>query len=231
VHSPPQPKLKNSRLLIVGLSENGCIAARLLATLHVGTIGIVCNDLISESHAQKSTVFKKEDAGQPAGQAVLSHLQSEFSTIHFEHHDLNFNAHNAEELMSRYDLTLDALEDWQDKLLASDTAMRLGKPLIHSGIYGFNFQVFTMLPGKSACLRCMLSQRGMEDISGKNGACDLGIVSMAASLQVIEAVKILGHTGISPADELIHFDGLRREFSAVRDLNPRPDCPDCGRRR
>ncbi|MBI4532767.1 MAG: ThiF family adenylyltransferase, partial [Candidatus Melainabacteria bacterium] len=138
---------------------------------------------------------------------------------------------NADKILKDYDLIIDGLADWQDKLVIGDECMRLSKPLVHVAIAGFNFHLYAMLPGKSACLRCLFTQVGIEDFptTKVHNVSFSPIEGMAGTLQASEAIKIIAHVGITPADEYIHFDGLRREFHTERGFRPTPDCPDCGR--
>jgi len=144
-----------------------------------------------------------------------------------------FDAHNAEEIFGPYQLVLDALSGWQEKLLASDICMHLKKTLVHSACSGFNFQVFTMVPGKSACLRCVLCHTGQEDLPRQSNSLEVfqPMADMAAIMQACEAIKVLSHLGVAPAEVLLQYDAFRREFSTVTGLGKRADCPDCGGKR
>lgn len=142
-----------------------------------------------------------------------------------------FNSADAEALFRQVDAVIDGLNNWQHKLVASDLCMQLGKPLIHAGGAGFRYQVYTMAPPKSACLRCVFPEVGMDDVPlTPTDANTLSpVAAMVGALQALEAIKIVAKLGATQGNELWKFDWLSGEFETIRGLDPRFDCPDCGR--
>jgi molybdopterin-synthase adenylyltransferase len=224
-----QRKLFGSRALVLGLSNAGSIAAQLLANAGVKCIGLVDGNNIGVENVVEQVSFNDNHLGKRRASIVQIALEERFRDIKVESYD-RFDAHTAEEIVDAYDIVIDDLDDWQEKLIASDACMKNMKALVHLGLMGFNFQVFTMLPGKSACLRCVFGELGMEDIPADVSTRESfgPVISMGASFQVTEAIKVLGRLGVTQADELTQFDGLRRTFSTRQGLTPRIDCPDCG---
>ncbi len=226
-----QSKLSNSRVLVAGLSGSGATAAQLLAVAGIGKIGLLDNTVVAEADLNRDILSSGESIGTKRIGSAKSRLNQLNPHCEIELYEAQLDAHNAERLLAPYNLIIDGLDDWQEKLLASDTAMHLGIPMIHCGITGFQFQVFTMVPGRSACLRCLFHQIGREDLSRQDiPALNFGpAAAMAGSLQASEAIHLIAELGVTGCDELIQFDCLRREYYAVRELGPRADCPDCGR--
>ena len=142
------------------------------------------------------------------------------------------NGHDLEDaLFKGIDLVIEGLLDWQTKLRLSDLCMRLKLPLVHSGSSGLRFQLFTMLPGKSACLRCALPASGIDDfpITPVERDTFSPVATCAGSIIALEAVKLLASIGVQQGNVLWKVDGLRGDVETVRGLDPRNDCPDCGR--
>lgn len=140
------------------------------------------------------------------------------------------DAHHCESLVAKADVVIESFSEWQQKLLISDVCMRLKKPLVHAGGSGnFRFQIYAMQPGKSACLRCALPIVRIEDVTQMQAAenkFEPGVI-MAASLQAMEAIKIVSKLGVTQGNELLKFDCLSGEWEIIRGLDPRSDCPDC----
>ena len=205
-----------SRVLILGLGWSGTKVATHLGRANVGKVILV---------DENKPVLKE------AFDTIQKSLASE-STTEFLCHDFDFDAHVAEELISEVTLVIDCLENWQDKLLASDVCMQLRKTLIHAGASGngMRFQIYAMRPGKSACLRCAFPLAGIDDVPliPENGDQLEPIVSMVAAMQSLEAIKIMSRLGVSQGNELLKFDGLSGEFEIIRGLDPQHGCPDCG---
>ena len=111
--------------------------------------------------------------------------------------------------------------------------MQQGKTLVHAGVRAFELQVYVMIPGRSACLRCMFADTGIEDVvsasDGPQGV--LGpVAGMAGAFQAIEVIKLICGLGTTPGNSLTKFDALRRYVDQITELGPRPGCPDCGRK-
>jgi molybdopterin/thiamine biosynthesis adenylyltransferase len=208
-----------SRVLILGVGWSGIKVAAHLAQANVGKIILVDED---------KTVLKA------AAETIQNNLQSGStgSTTEFVCHELDFDAHFAEELINDVTMVIDCLENWQDKLLASDVCMQLRKTLIHAGSSGngMRFQIYAMRPGKSACLRCAFPLAGIDDVPliPESNEHFEPIVAMVAAMQSLEAIKIMSRLGVSQGNELLKFDGLSGEFEIIRGLDPQHGCPDCG---
>lgn len=108
--------------------------------------------------------------------------------------------------------------------------MRFNVPLIHSGCVGHRYQIYSMIPGKSACLRCVFPTVGIEDFPlGLVTAHPLTAVeAWAGALMAIDAVKIACDLGVIQSRSLWRFDALSGDIEAVRNLAASRDCPDCG---
>jgi molybdopterin/thiamine biosynthesis adenylyltransferase len=142
----------------------------------------------------------------------------------------DFDEPLCEKLIHDADLVMEASLDWQFKLRLCDLCMRLGVPLIHSGSSGLRFQLFTIVPGKSACLRCALPLAGIDDfpITPVERSTFDPIATCSGALIALESIKLLANLGVTQGNELWKIDGLSGEIEIIRGLDPRRDCPDCG---
>ncbi len=146
--------------------------------------------------------------------------------------DLDWTIANIENAISGADLVIDTLSDWQKKLALSDVCMENDKVLVHSGITGFRFQIYTMIPGRSACLRCALPLAGIDEVPRKPAVESTidAVIELVDAWLSLESIKYLAKIGIVQGNELFKFDCLSGEFEVIRGLDGEPDCPDCGRK-
>jgi len=144
------------------------------------------------------------------------------------------NRESLEKMVASCDLVLETCNDWQEKLSLSDFCMRNQIPMIHCGGEGLRYQIFSMIPGKSACLRCAFPVAGIDDFPHTTRKMPgqkpelLPVHGMIGSLMALEAIKVLTRLGVSQGNEMWKFDGFSGEFEVIRGLDPRNDCPDCG---
>lgn len=137
-----------------------------------------------------------------------------------------------EKSVRQANVVIDALSDWQKKQALSDICMDCERTLIHCGVTGFRFQIYTMIPGRSACLRCALPLAGIDEVplQPTNEETMDAVIELAAAWQSLETVKCLAKIGVVQGNELFKFDCLSGELEIIRGLDANRDCPDCGRK-
>lgn len=208
-----QARLLVGKVAVLGNSGSASIAARTLIQSGVGELTLI--DESPKKLAQLSHNLKNGDE-----QVIDTKITMKA---------LALTETQTEKLIMQSNVVIDSLGNWQDKLTLSDICMSAGTPLVHAGIAGFRYQLFSMLPGKSACLRCALPLAGIDDVPlkplklGKVAA----VLEMVGAWQAIEAIKLVARVGATQGNELFKFDCLSGEFEIVRGLDPQPDCPDC----
>lgn len=226
-----QKQLAAARVLLLGVGGPASACAVYLVEAGVGNLILIDGLRVEETDLSEQFMFSDDNVGEFRVEAASKFLSSRNPALKVKGIREPFTAHSAERLLTGADIVVDCLDDWQSKLLASDVCMQLGRTFVHCGIRGFEFHMYTMIPGRSACIRCVLAKMGQEDIAStppSDGA--FGPLSgMAGCFQAIEVIKLITGLGTTPGNHLIKFDSLRRDFDDITNLGPRADCPDCGR--
>ena len=226
-----QQRLLDAHVVILGLNPVGSTCAVSLAQAGVGRLTIVDHNVVQKSDLSAHGIFTEADINQPKVDALKRSLQRLSPDLLVRNCFYKFDAHNADKHLSEADLAVEALDSWQDKLLASDCCMHTERPLIHSGLMMFSFHVFCMIPGRSACLRCVFARLGLEDFPPEGFRQGLlgAVAGLAGAFQAAEAIKLITQLGTVSGNHLLRFDVLRSEFDDITELVGRSDCPDCGR--
>ena len=136
---------------------------------------------------------------------------------------------NVEDLLGGVDLILDGTDNFETRYLINDFAVERGVPWVYGAAVGSYGIAMPVIPGQTACLRCIYP----DPPAGAQPTCEtagvLGsVTALIASLQVSEAIKIL--CGVEPSRKITTVDVWSGEIRQVAQPGPVADCPACGRR-
>jgi adenylyltransferase/sulfurtransferase len=226
-----QEKLGAARVLIVGCGALGSVLANNLARAGVGYLRIVDRDYVEGNNLQRQVLYDEADVlrGMPKAIAAGERLRQVNSTIEIDAHASDLTAENVEALMDGIQLVLDGTDNFETRYLLNDASLKLGIPWIYSGVIAAHGVTLTVLPGQTACLRCVFPDRPLP---GTTPTCDTagvlnGIVGVMAGIASTEALKLLtGNEHLAPG--LLWVDLWENSFDRV-ELPRMPDCPACGR--
>jgi adenylyltransferase/sulfurtransferase len=230
-----QARLGAARAVLVGCGALGTVQATLLVRAGVGTLRIIDRDFVEESNLQRQVLFDEEDARAVLPKAIAAEkkLRAANSLVTVEGVVDDLNPASASRLLDGFDLLLDATDNFDARFLLNDYSVKTGVPWIYGACVGSYGLTFPVLPGETACLRCVFESAPPPGLSP---TCDtagvLGpIVGLVASVQAGEALKILAGRRERVSRRMLIADVWEGRHDTV-DLPPRdPDCPCCGRRR
>ncbi len=224
-----QKRLLSSRILIIGAGGLGSPAALYLAAAGVGTIGIVDMDVVDLSNLQRQIIHTTEDLDRPKVESAREKIAGLNPDVTVTTYPFALTAANAREIVAGYDVILDGTDNFPAKFLINDLAVMTRKPLVHGGILRFVGQVLTVLPGESACYRCLFREpppAGAVPTCSEAGV--LGVIAgVIGTIQATEAIKILLEKGHLLTNRLMTYDALTTTFRPVS-VRRSPKCPVCG---
>jgi molybdopterin/thiamine biosynthesis adenylyltransferase len=228
-----QERLLASSAVVAGCGAIGAAAANLLVRAGVGRIGVVDRDFVEPSNLQRQTLFDESDAREALPKAIAAErkLRAINSSVHVEGIVADINPGNVEELLNNFDVILDGTDNFETRFLINDVAVKSGKPWIYAAAVASYGLTMTVQPGKTACLACLLE--GADAVTGMEDTCDtigvLGaVVNLIASLQVAEAMKLLGGNHEALHGRPISVDVWTSHFQSVQ-IERSPDCRCCSR--
>ena len=136
-----QEKLRQARVLIVGVGGLGCPIALYLTTAGVGHLGLIDDDVVSLSNLHRQVLYNEADIGQPKAECAVRHLKAKNSDIHIEGYPFRLDKENAEALIAKYDIVVDGCDNHATRYLISDVCHRQQKPYVYAAIGAFQGQV------------------------------------------------------------------------------------------
>ncbi|MDD5449824.1 MAG: molybdopterin-synthase adenylyltransferase MoeB [Candidatus Omnitrophica bacterium] len=224
-----QEKLLAAKVLIVGAGGLGSPAALYLASAGVGTLGIVDSDSVELNNLQRQILHTTMAVGMPKVESAKQRLEALNTDIKVLPYKIRLTSENISGIIKDYDIVVDGSDNFPTRYLVNDACVLLKKPLSHGGIFRFDGQAMTILPGKSACYRCLFQD---PPPPGLAPSCrEAGILGAVAGvigvIQANEVLKFILGTGELLAGRLLVFNALDPSFRIVR-VPRNKDCPICG---
>lgn len=224
-----QARLLGSRVLIIGAGGLGSPAALYLAAAGVGTIGIVDSDVVELSNLQRQVIHFTQDLDRSKVDSAADTMKRINPDVAVRAHKQCVKADNVRGLLDGYDFVIDGVDNFPTKFLINDACVMMGIPFSHGGILRFTGQTMTVVPGGSACYRCVFRTPPPGNaVPTCSQAGVLGaIAGMLGTIQAAEALKFITGAGKPLTDSLLTFDALTMAFRTVP-LRRQLDCPVCG---
>ena len=230
-----QRRLAASSVLLCGCGALGSVLADTLTRAGVGHLRIVDRDFLETNNLQRQVLYDEQDVadGLPKAIAAAAKLRRINSQVEIEPIVADVDHTNIERLADGVDMLLDGTDNFETRFLINDLAIKLGLPWVYGGCIGDEGQTMTILPGETACLRCLMQEAPPP---GTTPTCDsagiLGpIVGVIASLQANEAIKILSgnRQAVSRHLNVLELWDNRIRQVDVSKLRDQVDCPACRR--
>jgi len=228
-----QQRLLSSHALVCGCGALGSVIADTLTRAGVGFLRIIDRDFVEYSNLQRQVLFDEQDviSHLPKAVAAVEKLRAINSDVTFEPVVADVDCTNIRGFCEDIDLIVDGTDNFEVRFLINDVTLDLGIPWVYGGCIGGHGQTMTIIPGETACLRCLIHT---VPEPGTTETCDTaGIlgptVNVIASLECVSAIKILiGRRDLITEDLTIVdvWDGSYRRMR-LGNLRDRSDCPAC----
>lgn len=202
-----QAKLKQSKVLIVGIGGLGSPIALYLAGAGVGTIGLVDDDVVSMTNLQRQVLYSESELGKPKAECALKRLTDLNGEIEIHAHPIRLTDGNAKELISQYDIVVDGCDNFLTRYLINDACRELKKVYVFGAISGFEGQVSvfhhqsgvdyrTLYPNEKELLNMPAPSKGV-----------LGVTpAIVGSVEANEVIKVICGFGKVLAGKLWTID-------------------------
>ena len=176
-----------------------------------------------------SAIFTDADVGEPKTAAFARAFGRRFPGVRVEAHAVRFEVGNAAELVSAYDVVIDASDNFATKFLANDAAVLARKPLVHGAAVEMGGQLLTVPAGGRPCYRCLFEE---PPPPGVGPSCaEAGVLGpvpgVIGALQGVEAARLLAGETPAFAGRLVQYDSRAMLIRSTR-FNPNPVCAVCG---
>jgi molybdopterin-synthase adenylyltransferase len=216
------------KVLIVGAGGLGIPAAVRLAQGGVGHITLIDPELIELSNLARQVIYFTDDVGSSKAEVAAGRLTAGFPGLDVTPIVAALGDGNAAELIARHDFVIDGTDNPATKFLINDSCMAVGRPFAYGGVLGVFGQAMTVLPGRTACLRCLFEAPPAEnEIASCREAGILGpVAGIIGAVQADEASLFLRGDQPRLRGAILTYDA-RAGRTRVTNISPRQGCR-CG---
>jgi len=217
-----QEKLKSATVVIAGVGGLGCPVATYLTAAGVGHLRIIDHDVVERTNLNRQILHWDKDIGVAKTESAGEKLRAINPDIVIETAKVTIDEETAPGLIKDADVIVDAMDNYPTRYLLNRMACKFGIPLFHGAIRGFDGQVTTIIPGKTACLSCIFPKAPPKEIFPVIGVTP-GVIGM---IQANEVLKYLLGTGELLENRLLVWDGLRSVLETIQ-VERDPSCTEC----
>ncbi len=216
-----QDLLQKAKVLVIGCGGLGSPIAIYLATSGVGELHLVDFDTVSVSNLHRQVFFKVEDVHRPKVEVLANEIKKRapFTKVTFTNEAICKNF--VLELISNFDVVVDATDSLPIKYLINDACVLVKKPLVYGSLYKFDGYVstFNMLNGDGD-YTCNLRDAFPKIATDIPNCVEAGtlnpIVGIIALLQVNEVIKIISKTGKLLTNQLLIYNALENSQLKIK---------------
>lgn len=213
-----QDKILKSKVLIIGTGGLGAPCGFYLAAAGVGKIGLLDSDKVELNNLQRQIAHTTADIGIPKVDSGCSRFKALNPEVELVTHHLRLDSGNILEIIKDYDIVVDGSDNFPTRYLVNDACVMANKPLAHAGIFRYDGQIMTILPGQGPCYRCLFPEP--PPIGAVPSCQEGGILGAVAGvlgvLQANEVLKFILGIGEMLVGRLLIFNALDSTFRIVK---------------
>ena len=212
-----QEKLKNTKMLVVGLGGLGCAAAQYLAVAGVGHLTLLDFDTVDLSNLQRQVLHDDSRLGMPKVESAKLSLQRLNPHIQVDTIHQLLDEQQLHDLVGKFDVVLDCTDNVSTRNQL-DTACAAHKiPLISGAAIRMEGQVSVFTYEDNTPTYHTLSRLfGDNALSCVEAGVLAPIVGLVGSIQALEAIKVRLKIGKNLCGRLLLIDGMTMSVREVK---------------
>ena len=224
-------KLRKAKVCVVGVGGIGNPVVTQLTAMGIGKLKIVDRDIIEISNLHRQHLYTEEDIGRVKVEAAKARLEQINSSVQIEALPNSVTKYTAENIVKGFDIVVDALDSIDARYALNDACIKLNIPLIYAGALGMLGSICTIIPNKTACLRCIFPALAEDDMpTCSTEGVHPSILYLVGGIQVSEVVKIILGERPTLENKLLYFDLNDLSLEKVPVFR-QAECPSCGTKR
>lgn len=191
-----QRRLREARVLVVGLGGLGAVVTTYLAGAGIGTLLLADHDTVSLSNLQRQVLYNEADVGLPKAECAARRVTAMNSDVAVEICREGLTPGNAGQLIASCDLVVDCTDNYPVRFLIDDTCAALRRPWVYGSIGEFAGQVSVFQHRQGRRYAELYAERDALCAMPRTTRGVLGAVpGVIGAVEACQAVKLLAVFG------------------------------------
>ena len=214
-----QKKIKNAKVLIIGMGGLGCPLLTYLASSGVCNIGIMDHDKVELSNLNRQILFNSSDVGKFKVDQAKSKINKIYKKIIIKAFKLKISKNNIESIIRNFDIICDGTDNFNTRYLINDYCKKNKKILISAAISKFDGHLCKYNFKKNGpCLRCFMPEQPMAENNCETDGIFAPVAGIIGSLQANEVLKTVLDLKDDLNNNILIFNSLTMSLRKVKIL-------------
>ncbi|KFE36737.1 HesA/MoeB/ThiF family protein [Thioclava atlantica] len=230
IGGPGQKKLKQAKVLVIGAGGLGAPVLLYLAAAGVGRIGVIDDDVVSNSNLQRQVIHRDADIGMPKVFSAQKAMLALNPHIEVRPYHRRLGPEEARALIADYDLVIDGSDNFDTRYMVNAACVATERPLISGAITQWEGQLSLYDPARDApCYACVFPKAPAPGLAPS--CAEAGVVGalpgVVGAMMAAETIKEITGAGASARGRLMIYDALWGESRQIT-VKRRAECAVCG---
>lgn len=214
-----QEKLRQARVLVVGVGGLGSPLSLYLAGMGIGTIGLIDDDVVSISNLQRQVLYTENEVGQKKVTCAKRRLHALNSEVNILEYPYRLTHENAFSIIKEFDIIVDGCDNYATRYLIDDICEQTGKVYVYGAIGAFGGQVAIFNHPDGHTRYRTLFPDALQSTKESSSEEKRGVIGVTPGviglLEANEVVKIVCQIGQPLIDKLCVIDLLSLQTNII----------------
>lgn len=226
-----QLRLKQGRVLIIGLGGLGAPVALYLAAAGVGELHLADFDTVDLTNLQRQIIHDTASVGLTKVDSAVRRLTAINPEVRLVSHSTAMDEDSLAGAVAAVDVVLDCSDNFATREAVNAACVTAAKPLVSGAAIRLEGQLSVFDPRRpeSPCYHCLYGHGSEAELTCSEAGVLGPLVGLVGSLQALEALKLLAGFGEPLVGRLLLIDALGTRFRELR-VKRDPHCGVCGNR-
>ena len=219
-----QRKIKNAKILIIGMGGLGCPLLTYLASSGACNIGIVDDDKVELSNLNRQVLFTTSDVGKFKVDRAKSKIKKVYNKIKIKTFKTKISKKNIVSIIKNFDIICDGTDNFNTRYLINDYCKKNKKILISGAISKFDGHLFKYnFKKKGPCLRCFMPEQPIENNNCETDGIFSPVAGIIGALQANEVLKTILGLKNDLNNNILIFNSLSMSLRRIK-ICKNPNC-------